>query len=54
MPVEAETGVSYGDLDEQYMTARFCVTLNPAEFTKLTAYHPQPAGHTREVACRHL
>lgn len=38
MPVEAETGVSYGDLDEQYMTARFCVTLTQAEYTKLSAY----------------
>ena len=38
MPVEAETGVSYGDLDEQYMTARFCVALNQAEFNKLSAF----------------
>lgn len=38
IPVPAETGVSYGDLDEQYMTARFCVTLNEAEYNKVTAY----------------
>lgn len=38
VPVPAETGVSYGDLDEQYLTARFCVTLNAAEYAKATAY----------------
>lgn len=38
MPVEAETGVSYGDLDEQYLTARFCVVLNEAEYKRAAAY----------------
>jgi hypothetical protein len=38
MPVEAETGVSYGDLDEQYLTARFCVALNEAEYKRAAAY----------------
>jgi hypothetical protein len=37
VPVPSETGVSYGDLDEQYMTARFCVTLTAAEFQKVEA-----------------
>jgi hypothetical protein len=37
-PVAAETGVSYGDLDEQYLTARFCVTLNEAEYKKAVAF----------------
>lgn len=37
-PVEAETGVSYGDLDEQYLTARFCVALNEVEFKRAVAY----------------
>lgn len=37
-PVEAETGVSYGDLDEQYMTARFCVALTQAEYNRAAAY----------------
>jgi hypothetical protein len=36
-PVPAETGVSWGDLDEQYLTARFCVTLNEAEYKKVVA-----------------
>ena len=36
-PVPAETGVSWGDLDEQYLTARFCVTLNEAEYRKIVA-----------------
>ena len=38
VPVPAETGVSYGDLDEQYLTARFCVTLSEAEYRKAAAY----------------
>jgi hypothetical protein len=38
VPVPAETGVSYGDLDEQYLTARFCVTLTGTEYTKVAAY----------------
>jgi hypothetical protein len=38
MPVAAETGASYGDLDEQYLTARFCVTLTEAEYRKALAY----------------
>ena len=33
LPVAAETGASYGDLDEQFMTARFCVTLTEAALT---------------------
>lgn len=37
-PVPAETGVSYGDLDEQYLTARFCVTLTEAEYRKAVVY----------------
>jgi hypothetical protein len=37
-PVPAETGVSYGDLDEQYLTARFCVTLNEVEYRKALAF----------------
>lgn len=37
-PVPAETGVSYGDLDEQYLTGRFCVTLTPAEYQRARAY----------------
>lgn len=38
VPVESETGVSWGDLDEQYLTARFCVTLTEAEYRKALAY----------------
>ncbi|MDT3686232.1 MAG: hypothetical protein RO009_14450 [Pseudorhodoplanes sp.] len=37
-PVEAETGVSYGDLDEQYLTARFCVAMTKAEYDRTAAY----------------
>jgi hypothetical protein len=37
-PVPAETGVSWGDLDEQYLTARFCVTLTEAEYKKAVAF----------------
>src|SRR5262245_41086630 len=38
IPVAADTGASYGDLDEQYMTARFCVTLTEAEYNRLVGY----------------
>jgi hypothetical protein len=41
MPVDAETGASWGDLDEQYLTARFCVTLTEAEYKKASAYIAQ-------------
>jgi len=46
-PVEAETGVSYGDLDEQYLTARFCVALNEAEFKRATAHIAHLQGTTK-------
>lgn len=41
VPVSAETGVSDGDLDEQYLTARYCVTLSEPEFKKVVAYIKQ-------------
>ena len=37
-PVPAETGVSWGDLDEQYLTARFCVTLTEQEYRRAVVY----------------
>jgi hypothetical protein len=38
VPVPSETGPSWGDLDEQYLTARFCVTLTESEYRKLDAF----------------
>jgi hypothetical protein len=38
LPVPSETGASFGDLDEQYLTARYCVVLNEAEYKKLAAF----------------
>ncbi len=38
MPVDSETGASDGDLDEQYLTARYCVVLTEAEFKKVSAF----------------
>lgn len=38
MPVPAETGASWGDLDEQYLTARYCVVLSEAEYQRAAAY----------------
>ena len=47
VPVPAETGVSYGDLDEQYLTGRHCVTLTEAEYKKVVVYIKQlRAKHT--------
>jgi len=37
VPVPSETGASWGDLDEQYLTARFCVPLTEAEFRRVEA-----------------
>lgn len=38
MPVPAETGKSYGDLDEQYLTANYRVYLSEADAKKVFAY----------------
>jgi hypothetical protein len=38
IPVAAETGPSDGDVDEQFMTARYCVTLTEAEYNRLVPY----------------
>ena len=35
VPVPSDTGVSWGDLDEQYLTARFCVALTEGEYRKV-------------------
>jgi hypothetical protein len=38
MPVPSETGKSYGDLDEQYLTANYRVYLSEADARKVFAY----------------
>lgn len=38
IPVPAETGPSDGDIDEQFLEARYCVTLSEAEYQKAAAY----------------
>ena len=38
VPVPAETGKSYGDLDEQYLTANYRVYLNEADAKQVFAY----------------
>jgi len=38
IPVAADTGPSDGDVDEQFMTARYCVTLTEAEYNRLVPY----------------
>jgi len=38
MPVPAETGKSYGDLDEQYLTANYRVYLKEADAKRVFAY----------------
>ncbi len=47
LPVAAETGASYGDLDEQYMTARFCVTLTEGEYNRLVGYIRMRQANTK-------
>lgn len=41
LPVPSETGASYGDLDEQYLTASYRVTMNEAEAKKVISYVKQ-------------
>jgi hypothetical protein len=38
LPVPAETGASYGDLDEQYLTASYRVYMNEAQAREVFAY----------------
>jgi hypothetical protein len=38
VPVPSETGPSDGDLDEQYLIARYCVVLGEDEYHKMVAY----------------
>jgi hypothetical protein len=40
-PVAAETGPSDGDVDEQFLQARYCVTLTEAEYNRLVPYIKQ-------------
>ena len=38
VPVAADTGPSDGDVDQQFMTARYCVTLTEAEYNRVVVY----------------
>lgn len=38
MPVPAATGASDGDIDEQYLAAKYCVPLTEAEYNKVVPY----------------
>jgi hypothetical protein len=54
--VPAETGASYGDLDEQYLTARYRVYLSEADAQKVFAYikHLQatsPIWNVETISC---
>jgi hypothetical protein len=48
MPVPAETGASWGDLDEQYLTARYCVVLSEAEYQRASAFIRRLQATSRE------
>lgn len=48
VPVPADTGASDGDLDEQYLTARYCVVLNEADYNKAAAFIRQLQGRSKE------
>lgn len=48
VPVPAETGASWGDLDEQYLTARYCVVLTEAEYRRTAAYIRRLQATTKE------
>jgi hypothetical protein len=38
MPVKAEVGASDGDIDEQFLAAKYCVPLSEAEYNKVVPY----------------
>ncbi len=38
VPVKSETGASIGDLEEKYVSARYCVNLTEAEYKKTVAF----------------
>ena len=44
--VASESNASWGDLDEQFMTARFCVTLSEQEFSRMVGYIKQRQATT--------
>jgi hypothetical protein len=44
LPVPSETGASYGDLDEQYLTAHYRVYLNEPDAQKVFALHQASAS----------
>jgi len=46
IPVPAETGKSYGDLDEQYLTASYRVYLNEADAKRVFAYIENKERHS--------
>jgi len=46
IPVAADTGASWGDLDEQFMTARFCVTLSEADYARVLKYIRWQQSHS--------
>lgn len=41
LPVQSETGASDGDTDEQYLTARYRVTLSEPQYARVAAYIKQ-------------
>jgi hypothetical protein len=56
LPVDSETGVSDGDLDEQYMTARYRIMLTPAQYHAVVRYIRElqassPAWHAAAFNC---
>ena len=54
IPVPSETGASYGDLDEEYVTASYRVHMNEADGKRVHALHQAPAGQLSRVERRHL
>ena len=47
IPVPAETGPSFGDDDEQYVTARYRILLNEAEYNRVVTYIRQLQASSR-------
>ena len=54
VPVPAETGKSYGDLDEQYLTASYRVYMTEAQGAGSVCLYQAPAGDLAGVERRHV
>ena len=54
LPVPSETGASDGDLEMEYITARYRIMLSAADYTAVVAKIRRSAGELAGLERRHL